>query len=128
MNELKYNTVNLSDIDSIVSDLVKKPAFGMPMLLFWKDFDELEQKILSVIADHSTNPSNGAEVEEVVSIFTGFRDPRSYDDILKACNSLCDAEMLERSSPGENDVYSLQLPIYHMWLRENKKPTTVFGE
>jgi hypothetical protein len=127
MNVFKFNSVNLNDINSIIADVVSKPAHEMPLLTLWKEFDTVQHKVLSVIASLSTSTQDWVSVDEIASTFSDFRDSIFVEDILKVCSSLADAELLERTMAGELDTYRITVPLYQMWLKQNRPVMSVFS-
>ncbi|MCP4402778.1 MAG: hypothetical protein GY801_36430 [bacterium] len=138
MNIRKHNAVNLNNIGEIIEDVVSKPAHNIPMLTLWDEFDIPEHKVLSAIAAKSRVVLNRADeigedkdavkVSEIVDIFREQRNVKTAEDISTICLRLVDAEVLEKSTSEETDSYKITIPLYQMWLKQNKTLTTVFGK
>ena len=127
MNRLKHNTVNLNDIVSIVDEVISRPMHEVPMLTLWNEFDAPQHKVLSVIAAKSSVVQSWVGVNEITDTFEELGHSTSLEDILTICFSLADAELLEKSISGETDSYRITIPLYQMWLKQNKPLMAVFG-
>jgi hypothetical protein len=127
MNRLKHNTVNLNDIDSIVDEVISRPMHEVPMLTLWNEFDVPQHKVLSTIAAKSSVVQSWVEVDEIADTFREMGDSTPREDILTICFSLADAELLEKSTSGEADSYGITIPLYQMWLKQNKPLMAVFS-
>lgn len=127
MNKRKHNYVNLNDINSIIDNTISRPAYAMPILTLWNEFDAPQHKVLSAVAANSGSGQSQVEVTEIVNTFRGRGDSMQVEDILTTCLSLVDAELLEKYTSEGTDSYKISIPLYQMWLKQNKSLVTVFG-
>src|SRR6266849_2471669 len=130
MNELKYHRVNLNDLYAIVTDILMKPSHETAMLNLWNEFGTVQHKVLSIIAALSSTNQRGVEISEIASTFQELGEMIPLDEVSTICESLADAELLEKTtSPAEqSEPYQITIPLYQMWLKQNKPPRTVFGQ
>jgi hypothetical protein len=127
MNRLKYNVVNLNDISSVIYEIISIPAHAVPMLILWDEFDTPQHRVLSVIAARSDSSHSWVSTKEIAGTFNELGDSTPLEDILALCSSLADAELLEKSASGDTS-YRITVPLYQMWLKQNKPPIEVFGK
>lgn len=120
MNSLKHNSVNLNDVESVAGEIVQRPMHAPVMLTLWNEFSRRQHAVLSIIASASEVVERGCDLCEIVRIASENVPGMGEDDVASVCASLADAEMLERISGAEADLYRLTIPLYYAWLRQNK--------
>jgi len=137
MNEtVKQSRVNLSDVNKVITDVISKPAYEMPMLTLWNEFGLSQHKVLSAIASLAMPNSelqeqasfqqisivqDGISIQEIVEYLEGNRIKMSFEEAISVCKSLTDAEMLERAAvSGDVETYRIAIPLYEAWLKRNK--------
>jgi hypothetical protein len=129
MNAIKHNTANLYDIETIITDFIYKPAHHVVILQLWNEFQLVQHELLSTIAYLATTGESWVSITEVEQLFHTYGEPLSLKELRSVCASLTDAELLERSSPAGDNVesYRISIPLFMLWLRQNKQPVEVFG-
>ncbi|WP_220207225.1 hypothetical protein [Reticulibacter mediterranei] len=128
MNNAKHNFVTINDAMALFNDIVIKPAYERSMLTFWDEFDPLQQKILAIIAAQARDIQTPVDINILAKTFKDFGEQISMYQIRQFCSSLADAEMLERSTITTEEAYSITIPLYQMWLKQNKPVRAVFDE
>jgi hypothetical protein len=127
MNIIKHNDVNLHDIESIIEEIILKPMHATPMLILWNEFDPTQRKVLAVIASKSTPVREWVEVNEIYEEFRNAGDSTGVDEIILLCNSLTDADLLKESTINDTYSFKITIPLYQLWLKQNKPLRSVFG-
>jgi hypothetical protein len=131
MNELKYHRVNLNDLDVVVTDILTKPSHVPVMLNLWDEFVAPQHKVLSVIASLShANQHGEVELNEIMNTLQNLGETHQLEEIRGICGSLVDAQLLKdvTSSPEQSESYQITIPLYQMWLKQNKSLHSVFNE
>lgn len=128
MNEMKLNHVNLRDLDTVINNIITQPSYEMILLALWKEFDDLQHKLLSVIATSSSDADGWVDINEINKVYEDHGDQSTKDDIVKMCLSLADAALLEKSNFGEGDLYRITIPLYQIWLKQTKPISAAFKE
>ncbi len=126
MNTAKQNSVNLNDVESLLSEIISHPRHEIVFLPLWQEFDISQQRVLAVISAKSNAPGSPIETDEIIRTLEQMGDPTPADDIMQVCSSLVDAELLEKSSLGENEGYRITIPLYQDWLKKNKSLNRIF--
>jgi hypothetical protein len=128
MNAINHNTANRLDIETVITDFVYKPAHNTVIHQLWNEFEPVQHKLLAVLAHRATGENPWITLDEVEETFREYGEQITPRDLLSVCNSLSDAEMLMRSTTtGESvEVYRLSIPLFALWLRQNKQLNEVF--
>jgi hypothetical protein len=127
-SEIKHPQVNLNDINTVIAEVVSRPSHDTTFLSFWNDFDKSQRKVLAVVAAGTKRNlyQPWININDIAEVFQDFQDPIDFEELLRLCSSLEDAEMLERS-PGD-DSYRISIPLYQAWLSQNSSITALFGD
>jgi hypothetical protein len=130
MNSLKYHRVNLNDLEAIIENIITNPTHEMVLLNLWREFSKTENSVLSVIAGLTNSHQDAVEIEDITTGFRELGESLPVENISTICNSLKDAELLERiHSPTEqSETYRITIPLYQRWIKQNWPLHAVFGK
>lgn len=127
VNQSKHNSVTLNDITSVIDEIVNRPMHAPTMHILWNEFNIQQHRVLSTIADKSSRTQEWVDIDEIIETYGEFGDSSTVEDVLAICLTLSDADLLEKSSMSEVDSYRITVPLYQLWLRQNKTPRAVFS-
>jgi hypothetical protein len=125
MNDRKSTIINLLDVDEIVNEIVTQPIHHQTLLIMWDEFDISHRKVLSIIADQSTNIQPNVKLDEIHKRIIELGDPMPFEKIVEVCSTLTNAELLQRVA-GDKPSFVISIPLYKMWLKHNQSISVVF--
>lgn len=121
MNNLKYNIVNLSDIDAVLEDLVNIPAQSQNIsAILWDELDQPQRRLLSVIAAKGNQENPWVDLDEILETLKELQPYTLMEDLLKTCSKLEDAELIDKVTADDSTTFKIKIPIHETWLRRTK--------
>jgi hypothetical protein len=122
MNNLKYNVANLADIDWVLDGVVKSPSQSPNIsAILWDDLDQTQRRLLTIIAAKSSSSNPFVDFDEILLAVKELEPYTVAVDVLKTCEKLEDAQLIERTTQDDTAAFMIKIPIHELWLKHNKK-------